>query len=154
MHPRVLKELGETISQPLSIIMTKSLEEGSLPSCWKSANVTPIYKKGPKTDCGNYRPVSLTSVVCKMLESLIRDHVMQHINDNNLLSPCQHGFVNGRSCCTQLLFCLDIWMEMLDQGTSLDVIYLDFVKAVDSVPHQRLLSKMKAFGFGEQLLKE
>jgi hypothetical protein len=154
MHPRVLRELGSTISKPLAIIMTKSLEEGVLPHGWKTANVTPIYKKGPKSDCGNYHPVSLTRVVCKMMESLIRDHVMKYIDDNKLLSACQHGFVNGRSCSTQLMSCLEIWTEMLDTCGNLDVIYLDFAKAFDSVPHQRLLSKLTPYGITEEITVE
>ncbi len=113
MHPRILKELSHVISGPLATIMSKSLQEGIVPSPWKTAHVSPIYKKGPKSDPGNYRPVSLTSVVCKTLEGIIRDHVMEFINVNNLLSTCQHGFVSGRSCSTQLLQCLDIWTELL-----------------------------------------
>ncbi len=152
MHPRVLKELRHEISKPLSIIMMKSLQEGTLPSSWKTAHVTPIFKKGSKSECGNYRPVSLTSIVCKTLEAIIRDHLNDFISSNNLLSTCQHGFVNGRSCSTQLLQCLDVWTDLMDQGESIDVIYLDFAKAFDSVPHQRLLNKMKGMGFTKQIL--
>ena len=153
MHPKVLKELCPAISKPLAIIMSKSLEEGYLPESWKSANVTPIYKKGKKNDCGNYRPVSLTSILCKTLEGLIRTHVMKHIDRNNLLSPCQHGFVEGRSCSTQFLHCLDVWMEKLDEGSRLDVIYLDFAKAFDSIPNQRLLHKLEMYGLTNKIIK-
>ena len=87
------------------------------------------------------------------MEGLIRDHVMQHIETNKLVSFCQHGFVGGRSCSTQLTYCLDIWMKLLDEGASLDVAYLDFAKAFDSVPHRRLLRKLQTYGFTHQLLK-
>ncbi len=97
--------------------------------------------------------MSLTSIVCKTMESLVRDHVMKHIEDNDLLSACQHGFVGGRSCSTQLLQCLNIWNELLDRGASLDVIYLDFAKAFDSVPHGRLIKKLKSFGLTDQLVR-
>lgn len=153
MHPRVLKELGPVISKPMAIIMSKSLEEGVLPACWKEAHVTPIFKKGNKSDTGNYRPVSLTSIVCKTLESIVREHLMGYIEKNKLLSSNQHGFTSGRSCSTQLLYCLDTWTRWLDEGMCLDAIYLDFAKAFDSVPHQRLLSKLKGYGFTEKLLK-
>ncbi len=153
MHPHVLKELSPVINTPLATIMQKSLQEGIVPQSWKSANVTPIYKKGPKSDCGNYRPVSLTSILCKLLESIIRDHLVKYIDANDLLSACQHGFVSGRSCSTQLIECLDTWMDLLDRGDSLDVVYLDFAKAFDSVPHERLLRKLRAFGINQQIIK-
>ena len=126
--------------------MQKSLEEEKLPQCWNDAHVRPIFKKGTKSSRSNYRPVSLTSVVCKQMEAIVRDHVTNHILVNNLLTDCQHGFVPGRSCGTQLLRCLDIWTDLLDQGHCLDVIYLDFSKAFDSVPHKRLLEKMRGYG--------
>ena len=100
MHPRVLKEAAAEIVTPLTEIFNKSMEEGVLPSEWKIANVTAIYKKGGVTSPGNYRPVSLTSIVCKLLESIIRDHIMDHLKRNNLLIDDQHGFRAGRLCVT------------------------------------------------------
>ena len=151
LHPRVLKELSPEISKPLAFIMQKSLDEGILPQSWKDAHVTPIFKKGSRTNKSNYRPVSLTSVVCKQMESIIRDHVMQYILDNDILTKCQHGFVSGRSCSTQLLQCLDVWTSLLDKGSCLDAIYLDFAKAFDSVPHERLLTKLEGYGIGGKI---
>lgn len=126
--------------------MNKSLGEGSLPKSWKEAKVTPIFKKGRRQDRNNYRPISLTSVVCKIMESIIRDHVMNHLKINDLLNACQHGFVNGRSCSTQLLMCLEVWTNIIEEGGDLDILYLDFAKAFDSVPHKRLLMKLKSLG--------
>jgi len=146
VHPRVLKELAAVISKPLSILMQTSLNQRKLPLDWKHANVSPIFKKGKKSICTNYRPVSLTSVICKIMEAIIRDHITAHISAHKCLQQCQHGFTEGRSCATQLLRCLDIWTGMLDQGLPVDTIYLDFSKAFDSVPHQRLLQKLKAYG--------
>jgi hypothetical protein len=94
-HPRILKELYLEVSGPLASIMGKSLYEGKLPREWKDAHVSPIFKKGKKTDPGNYRPVSLTSVVCKCMESILRDAIMTHMSDNRILSNCQHGFIPG-----------------------------------------------------------
>ena len=113
---------------------------------WKDANVSPIFKKGEKSNPGNYRPISLTSIVCKLMESIIRDEIMKHLTENELLSTCQHGFVPKRSCVTNLLETLDNWTESLDSGKPVDAVYLDFAKAFDSVPHQRLLTKVKSYG--------
>ena len=97
----------------------------------------------------NYRPVSLTCVICKITESIIKDHVMNHLVENNLLSNCQHGFVGAKSCKTQLLECIDIWTDIIDNGGYLDVIYMDFAKTFDKVAHQRLLSKMEGYGINQ-----
>eukprot|EP00794_Sanderia_malayensis_P011225 gene11225-12404_t len=146
LHSRVFIEAANEIVEPLAIIMQKSLEEGFLPQDWKDAIVSPIFKKGSRSIPGNYRPVSLTSVVCKINESIIRDHVLQHLLKNNLLACCQHGFVEGKSCITQLLECLDIWASILDKGGCLDIVYMDFAKAFDKVPHERLVRKRKGLG--------
>lgn len=146
LHPRLLKELAEELAEPLSVLFTISLEEGKLPETWKDANVTPLFKKGDKSAAGNYRPVSLTSVLCKIMEALIRDSVVLHMESNGLVSEHQHGFIAKRSCVTNLLSVLDKWTELLDEGMPVDVIYLDFAKAFDSVPHVRLLRKLESFG--------
>ena len=111
----------------------------SLPNIWKTANVSSIFKKGYRSDPSNYRPISLTCVACKIMESIIKDVVMTYLLENNLLSNCQFGFVSGRSVQLQLLSLLNHWTDILDSGHTIDVIYLDFKKAFDSVPHMRLL---------------
>ena len=115
IHPRVLKECADEISGALAILFQTSLSEGAVPQAWKEANVTPIYKKGSKDDVGNYRPVSLTSVVCKVMERIVRNALLKHMLDNKFLSDQQHGFVHGRSCTTQLLEVVDKWSEILDK---------------------------------------
>lgn len=151
-HPRVLCELSSSIKLPLSIIFTKSYMESRLPTEWKFAHITPIHKKGSKVVPGNYRPVSLTSVIGKLMESVIRDSLVKHMMDNQLFCDEQHGFVPGRSCMTQLLVTFEMWSEMLDSGSPVDVVYLDFKKAFDIVPHQRLLRKLEAYGITGKLL--
>ena len=96
--PRALKELSEQLAKPLCILFNKSLESGLIPDDWKVADVTVIFKKGIKSDQGNYRSVSLTCVACKLLKSFVRDAVVEHTTDNNLYSECQYGFRKQRSC--------------------------------------------------------
>ena len=146
IHPRILKETAEAISLPLSIIYNKSLKEGKVPEHWKEANITALHKKGNKRKVENYRPISLTAVCCKIMESIIRDKIINYMIKNNLFADQQHGFVPNRSCMTQLICVLEDWTKWIDEGHNIDTIFLDFQKAFDSVPHQRLLSKLKAYG--------
>ena len=152
MHPRVLKECAAELVHPMTLLFRTSLMEGKLPKSWKEATVTPIFKKGSRMEVGNYRPVSLTSVCCKLLEKIIRKSLLGHMISNGYLSDYQHGFVQGRSCTTQLLRVMDMWTEILDQGGAIDAVYLDFAKAFDTVPHQRLLMKMESYGVTGRLL--
>ena len=101
--PRVLKEVAEALTPPLLILLRKSLDEGSLPDDSKHGNITVIHKKGSKAKPCNYRPISLTSIICKLFEAIIRDAIVTHMSVNNLFCDQQHGFVPGRSCITQLL---------------------------------------------------
>ena len=151
-HPRVLKELADHISGPLARLFEISLREAVLPIDWKEANITALHKKGSRKDPGNYRPISLTSVVVKVMESVLRDAIVGHMRSQNLFSEAQHGFVPGRSCTTQLLCQLEDWTESMDKGEPVDVIYLDFKKAFDSVPHTRLIRKVSSFGIADPLL--
>ena len=140
-HPRVLKEVAEALTPPLLILLRKSLDEGSLPDDWKQGNTTAIHKKGTKANPCNYHPISLTSIICKLFEAIIRDAIVTHMSVNNLLCDQQHGFVPGRSCITQLLTTFEIWIQAVEDGNPVDAIYLDFQKAFDSVPH-----KLAAYG--------
>ena len=120
----------------IEMVFNKSLSEGVVPNDRKIAHVTVIFtcKKGNVRRLGNYWPVSLTSIVCKLLEFIIRDQVMKFLNTNHLLSEDQHDFRSGRSCVTQLLEIMKIWTSMLDEGGGIHVVYLDFQKVFDSVP--------------------
>ena len=113
----------------------------------------PIYKKGSKYQVANYRPVSLLPIVGKVPEFLVKEAVIDHILSNQLISDKQHCFVSGRSCKTQLPTCFDLWTKMLDKKKPVDVVYIDFIKAFDSVPHQQLLLKLESYGIGPDLLK-
>lgn len=150
MHPKTLKELRKQISNPLAEIFNRSLQEGKLPEAWKEANITAIFKKGSKSEAGNYRPVSLTSIIGKTLEKLVRNSIVNHMDKNNLLSNKQFGFINGRSTQLQLLMVLEEWTKIIDNGGQLDVIYMDFMKAFDKVPHRRLIKKLKGYGVSDR----
>ena len=123
-----------------------SIHLKQVPTDWKHANVTPIFKKGDKSDPGNYRPISLTSQICKVLESILRDNIVNHLSTHTLLLKSQHGFTKGKSCLTNLLSFLKDVTKAIDEGKPLDVIYLDFSKAFDKVPHKRLLHKIESHG--------
>jgi hypothetical protein len=152
IHPRVLKEGYVYFACPLSRIFELSLKEGLVPPVWKDANVTPIHKGGAKDSASNYRPVSLTSVPCKIMESIVRDQVMDYLEVNELLVKSQHGFMPNRSCQSQLLESLNMCTDWVDKGHSVDIVYLDYRKAFDSVPHQRLLNKCRSYGLGEEVV--
>ena len=143
---RVLVETADILCVPLALVFTRSLEEGVVPQDWRMANVTPIFKSGSKSSPGNYRPVSLTCIVCKIMESIIKDKIVHHLTTNELVLASQHGFMSSKSCQTNLLEYLDVLTKLVDAGHNVDVIYLDFAKAFDKVPHQRLLKKLKAHG--------
>ena len=105
--------------------------------------------KRQKNEPGNYRTISLSSVVCKLMEKIIRSWVVEHLLQNNCISNKQYGFLPGRSTTTQLLSVIECWTESLDRGSELDVLYFDFVKAFDTVPHRRLMSKTAGYGVNE-----
>ena len=110
------------------------------------ANVSPIHKKGNKKLTSNFRPVSLTSMVGKLMERLINQAIMTHLSQHNLINDTQHGFLPKRSCQTNLLLYLELLTSCIDKGLDIDVLYLDFAKAFDKVPHKRLLKKVQAHG--------
>ena len=152
LSPRILLHIQDEICLPLCILFEKSMEEGKVPEDWKRANIVPIYKAGSRNRAENYRPVSLTSQVCKLFETLIRDVVVEHLESSDLLNTSQHGFRKGRSCMSNLLTFLDKITEGIDKGDSIDGIFFDFAKAFDKVPHERLLRKIERFGIGGKLL--
>ena len=137
--PKLLKEIIAEISIPLANLCNLSLKEGTIPSEWKEANVTTLFKTRSRSKTENYRPVSLTSVFCKLLETFIRDHMVDYLVKNKLITESQHGFLKVRSYLTNLLcFVVDI-TKWVDDGSPVDVVYLYFQKAFDKVPYQRLL---------------
>ena len=146
LSARMLKECAYEISPSLCKVFNISLSQVVLPEDWRVANVTPLHKKGSHSDTSNYRPVSITSLVCKILERIIYNRILSFLNKNKILSDNQHGFRRNRSCETQLLAAVNDWCEAIENKKSVDVIFLDFSRAFDSVPFNRLIYKLKSYG--------
>ena len=145
IHPYILATFSEQLCKPLCLIFNQSLQSGQVPKDWKLANVTPVYKNGQRNMPNNYRPISLTSQACKILESIIRDHIIEFLSAKNTFSSYQHGFTYHKSCFTNLLETFEDCTSSIDLGKSVDVIFLGFKKAFDSVPHQRLLKRLEGY---------
>ena len=151
---RILKENAAILAPILQVIFSQTLETGELPLDWLLANVTSIFISGDRTLPVNYRPISLTSVPCKILEHILHRHIMDHYDRQRVLTDSQHGFRPKRSCETQLLVTThDISQSLNDPKVKqVDAIVLDFAKAFDKVPHQRLLAKLEYYGIRGPLL--
>ncbi|CAM5156864.1 unnamed protein product [Eretmochelys imbricata] len=150
LHPRILKELAHEIASPLARIFNESVNSGVVLYDWRIANIVPIFKKGKKSDPGNYRPVSLTSVVYKVLEKILKEKVVKDIEVNGKWDKIQHGFTKGRSCQTNLISFFEKITDFLNKGNTVDLIYLDFSKAFDTVPHE-LLVKLEKMGINMKI---
>jgi len=152
ISPYVLRYSAQAFVVPLEIIFSKSLDQGAVPQYWSDAHITPLYKKGNKSDPGNYRSISLTSVICKIMEKLVRDSLTSHLVSNRLLSTRQHGFVKNKACNTNLLECTDFTTYMASKQIPTDMILLDFAKAFDKVSHPLLLHKLSSYGLSGKAL--
>lgn len=152
LHPAILKNCALPLSQYLEPIFTNSYLNGTIPRLWKEANISPIHKKGSRLEPSNYRPVSLTSVVSKVMERIIRDRMVSHLEEFNLIAREQHGFVRKKSCLTNLLEAIDAITEALSKGFTSVIIFLDFAKAFDKVCHRALIKKLELYGFNDNLL--
>ena len=148
----MIKEGGFKLTAIFARFYNFLLSRGDIPTEWKRAHVIPIHKKGSLAKCENYRPVSLTSVVCKVMEAIIKKVVLNFFLENGMLSVTQHGFLPKRSSSTALLDFLEDVSLSIDNGLSVDAVYLDFRKAFDSVPHKRLIKKLVSYGIREPLI--
>ena len=143
---RILRELDNELTPALTAIFNQSLKTVELPLVWNETIVTPIYKKGDRNLPANYRPISLTCVCCKILEHIICTHIRHHLDTRNILSKLQHGFRSKHSCVSQLTITKNDLLKHRDKRTHIDMAILDFSKAFDTVPHQRLLGKLSFYG--------
>ena len=143
--PRMLRELSREIAPILTTIYRSSLNTGAVPGDWREALVSPVLKKGAHDNPINYRPISLTSIPCKVLEHILTSATMTHL-DSHILTPRQHGFRKRRSCETQLLEFIDEVSSTMERGIPTDVIVMDFAKAFDRVNHSLLVHKLDHYG--------
>ena len=120
--PRLLIETAYQMAPLLTFIFQSSYDQGQLPKDWKFANITPIYKKGNRTDPANYWPISLTGICSKILEHIIYSFISTHLSNYNILNSNQHGFHQGQSCDTQLLEAINDFHKSLDTGSHIDAL--------------------------------
>ena len=153
VYARTLKETKMEIAPLLCHIFNAFLEYSYVPDDWKLANVVPIFKKGGKEFKENYRPISLTSIVCKLMESIIVNKLTSFLESNNLLNPRQHGFRRGKSCVSNLISFYNNVAKCVDKGGCYDVIFLDFSKAFDKIPHCKLLDKLCKLNVDRKLIE-
>ena len=148
-----MKELAPQITPVVTAIMRQTITKGKLPQKWKEAWVTLIYKKDSRNEPANYRPISLTCVICKLTEHIFCTHIRAHLDRHGILTPINHGFRAKHSCETQLLLTTNDLLKQRDIGNNTDVGILDFSKAFDTVPHRRLIGKLKMYGIEGATLK-
>ena len=149
----LLKVGDRSLLGAISLLFSLILKNGAMPKEWKTATVIPIHKKGSRSECKNFRPISLTCTLCKVFERILKDLMVAYLLENNLLHDSQHGFLPRRSCSTALLSFLESVTGSIDDKESVDVIFLDFSKAFDSVPHNRLFHKLRSYGFSGTVLE-
>ena len=146
IHPYALQVTATEITPILTHIFQTSLESGTVPSPWKHAYISPVFKKGDKANPKNYCPISLTSVVCKSMEHVIVSQIMKHLQEHNILSDGQFGFRSQHSCESQLFVTLHDITKAVDNKQQVDTAILDFSKVFDKVSHSRLLYKLDYYG--------
>ena len=151
--PLLLKKAASYICVPLSKLFTQSMSTGKLPQDWTTANVVPVFKKGDPRLTSNYRPISLTSIIVKVMERIIRCQIRSALSSNCRLNDCQHGFCPHRSTISLLLTVIHNWALCLEHRSTVHCLFLDYAKAFDSVPHERLLIKLNAIGVTGTLQK-
>ena len=151
ISPNILKNCATSLDYPLWKLMKKSIDTGKLPQAWKLSHIKPIYKKGDKALPENYRPIALTSAICKILERVLFKHIYNFLKSNNLISRHQSGFVPGDGTTYQLVDFTNIIYESFEDKKEVRAIFLDISKAFDRVWTRGLLAKLRSAGIKGKL---
>ena len=152
LPPIFYKKLANSLCEPLAIMFNLFMCNGCVPSVWKQAYVTPIFKKGLSSSSENYRPISLTCIASKVFETTIRKDMLTFFEVNNVINKDQHGFLSKHSTCTNLIETINDWSLNVINGHSTRVAYIDFAKAFDTVCHSKLIFKLQQLGISGRLL--
>ena len=136
----------------IKVIFDQSLQTGKLPADWTKAKVMPVFKKGDKSLAANYRPVSLTCILFKVLKHILASNIVKHLDGQSILYDLQHGFREKRSCETQLIMLIEDLARSASVGKQTDIILFNFSKAFDKVNHGKLLWKLHQYGINGHVL--
>ena len=152
LPPIFFKQTAHELAFPLSVIFRTFIDLHALPAEWRHANITPIFKKGSRSDPANYRPIALTCCCCKILESIIAAKLIQYLHVHKLINKQQHGFLKHHSTCTNLIESLNDWTLSISDHDAIVVGYVDFARAFDFVSHPKLIIKLQSYGINGNLL--
>jgi len=152
LPPLLFKKLKYSLCQPLAMLYNQFMSVAYVPCAWKSAVVVPVFKKGVSGLVQNYRPISLTCVVSKIMEPTVSDWITNHLLANNILHSAQHGFLKHRSTTTKLTKCFNDWIVCVQDRYQMTVVYIDFRKALDVVSHEKLFHRLYYYGIRGNVL--
>ena len=151
--PLILKTLSLDISEILKFIFQKSLNLSLIPDEWLKNTITPVPKVKASSSPSDYRPISLTSSICRVMESIVLDKIVEHLENEKLFSQNQHGFLRKKGTISCMHECLDSWIDSFERGYSIDILYIDIAKAFDSISHVKLIARLQRVGIQGLLLK-
>jgi len=150
--PILVNKVARSLTFPLSEIFRSFMSVGKIPNILRHGIITPVYKSGIASDPGNYSPIALTSVFCKVMERVISAEILQYCKRYGLISDQQHVFLSKRSTVTNLLSGHNDWTNAISKRHTVAVAYIDFQKAFDSVCHKKLFTRLSSLGITGNLL--